>query len=120
MIARRLCVACLGLMFMFGSGCGQPKGKVLGIAPRGAPQSILAVQAGDTPPVVTIEGRLVQICPVAGCWFRIQDDSGTIKVDTKAAGFVVLDVPLQTVVTVTGRIRSESGEATIEASGLRY
>ena len=27
---------------------------------------------------------------MAGCWFIIQDKSGTLKVDTKAAGFVML------------------------------
>jgi len=102
------------------AACGQSKGKLLGKAPSGDTKSILAVQAGDTPATVTLRGTLVEKCPVAGCWFRIQDDSGIIKVDTKAAGFVVTDVPLQTMVRVGGKIATEGTETVLEATGLRY
>jgi len=44
---------------------------------------------------VVLHGRMTQKCPVAGCWFMLHDETGTIKVDTKNAGFVVVDIPLQ-------------------------
>ena len=59
-------------------------------------------------------------CPVAGCWFMLQDKTGTIKVDTKNAGFVVVDVPLNTALTVAGRVVTNGNERLIEASGVRY
>ena len=102
------------------SGCGRQAGKVLGQAPRGTPRPVLAVRAGDTPPVVTIEGKLVEKCPVAGCWFRVQDTTGMIKVDTKAAGFVVTSIPLGKTVTVGGKVQTVGEETLIEATGLRF
>jgi uncharacterized protein YdeI (BOF family) len=93
---------------------------VLGKVPKGQVRQVLAVRAGDTPPQVTLQGVLVEKCPVAGCWFYLQDDTGMIKVDTKAAGFVVVNVPLQTRVTVSGRIASESDDVCLQATGLRY
>jgi len=83
-------------------------------------RSILAIRAGDTPPQVTISGAMIEKCPVAGCWFRVRDSTGIIKVDTKAAGFVVVNVPLESKVTVAGKIVTEGDEVFIEASGLRY
>ena len=101
-------------------GCHKPQGTVLGKSPKGQATTILAVRAGDTPPEVTLSGVMVEKCPVAGCWFRLQDASGTIKVDTKAAGFVVVNVPLEAPLTVHGKIVLEGDETLIEASGLRY
>ena len=63
---------------------------------------------------------MVEKCPVAGCWLKVQDQSGTIMVDTKLAGFVVVNVPLESKVTVAGKIVTEGDEVLIEASGLRY
>ena len=57
---------------------------------------------------------------MAGCWFSIRDDTGTIKIDTKAAGFVVLDVPLGTTVTVSGKVARDGQDRLVEATGLRY
>ncbi|HMJ92351.1 MAG TPA: hypothetical protein VK530_21190, partial [Candidatus Acidoferrum sp.] len=59
-------------------------------------------------------------CPVAGCWFMLRDSSGTIKVDTKNAGFVVVEVPLQSIVTISGRVVTNGTERFIDATGLRY
>ena len=115
---RRIClfVFCAALFV----ACGRPKGKALGRAPAGDVKSILAVQAGDTPASVTLRGVIIEKCPVAGCWFRIQDESGIMKVDTKAAGFVVTDIPLQARLTVAGKVTQEGNETILEASGLRY
>lgn len=101
-------------------GCGQPPGTVLGKNPDGVRYETLAIRAGDTPPDVVIQGKLVEKCPQAGCWFKVDDGSGIIKVDTKAAGFVVTDIPLETVVTVGGKIVMVDEEQQIEATGLRY
>jgi uncharacterized protein YdeI (BOF family) len=109
-------LACVGLA----TGCHKPSGTVLGKAPKGQPRTILAIRSGDTPPQVTIGGVMVEKCPVAGCWFRLQDSTGTLKVDTKSAGFVVVDVPLQTQVTVTGKVVAEGNDVMLEAIGLRY
>ncbi len=101
-------------------GCGQPKANVKGAAPNGNPSTVLAVRAGDTSATPTIEGVLVEKCPVAGCWFKLQDGTGVIKVDTKTAGFVVTDIPLQTKLTVGGKIGWEGDEAVLQATGVRY
>jgi uncharacterized protein YdeI (BOF family) len=102
------------------TGCKRPEGKVLGQTPDGSVRTILAVQAGDTPPTVVVAGRLVEKCPTAGCWFRLQDETGTIKVDTKAAGFVITDIPLERQVTVAGKVVQDANEVTLEAAGVRY
>jgi hypothetical protein len=57
---------------------------------------------------------------VAGCWFIIQDKTGTLKVDTKAAGFVMLDVPMGSAVTVGGMAARTDDERLVSASGVRY
>jgi uncharacterized protein YdeI (BOF family) len=115
-------LACLaiasGLLFL--TACHREHGTVLGKAPTGQIRNILAVRAGDTPTNVTLQGVIVEKCPVAGCWFYLQDDTGIIKVDTKAAGFVVVDVPLQTKMTVSGKISSDGDEVILEGTGVRF
>src|SRR5262245_27289733 len=101
-------------------GCGHADGKVKGVAPKGELRTVLAVRAGDTPQTVTLHGKIIEKCPVAGCWFRLQDDTGVIKVDTKTARFVVTDIPLQTTVTVSGKLAQEENEPVLQATGLRY
>jgi hypothetical protein len=43
-----------------------------------------------------------------------------IKVDTKDAGFVVVDVPLQASLTVAGRLETNGAGRILKATGLRY
>jgi len=105
---------------MLAAGCHQPAGKVLGKAPKGETRTILAVRAGDTAPQVTLTGVMIEKCPVAGCWFRLRDNSGSIKVDTKSAGFAVVNVPLEAKLMVSGKIVTEGDEVAIEATGIRY
>ena len=50
----------------------------------------------------------------------LRDADGTIKVDTKNAGFVVVNVPLRSTVTVAGRVITNGTERFIDATGLRY
>jgi uncharacterized protein YdeI (BOF family) len=118
--AMRQTTSWMLLALLLAGGCGRHAGTVLGRAPKGQPRTVLAVKAGDTPPQVTLQGVLIEKCPVAGCWFRLRDRTGVIKVDTKNAGFVVVDVPLETSVTVAGRVVPEGNEMALEATGLRY
>jgi len=111
-----LCLAGL----LAASGCGQSTGRVKGLPPKGQPRTVLAVRAGDTPQTVTLQGTLIEKCPVAGCWFRLQDETGVIKVDTKTAGFVVSEIPLQRTLTVRGKLAQDGDETILEATGIRY
>lgn len=107
-------------MLALAAGCHKAAGTVLGKAPKGDVRHILAIRAGDTPRLVTISGVMIEKCPVAGCWLRVRDETGIIKVDTKDAGFVVVNVPLETKVTVSGKIVTEGDDVFIQASGLQY
>lgn len=92
---------------------------VLGTPPRQA-AAIMAVR--DLKPAtgaVTLQGTMIEKCPVAGCWFVLRDKTGAIKVDTKDAGFVVTEVPLGASVTVGGTLAA-NGERRIAATGLLY
>ena len=101
-------------------GCHRQQGTVLGKEPKGEARTILSVRAGDTSPQVTITGIMIEKCPVAGCWFRVQDRTGIMKVDTKSAGFAVATIPLETKVTVAGRVVPDGNDSIIEATGLKY
>jgi len=114
-------VVLVWLGWLFVVGCHQPNNTVLGKAPEGETQTILSVKTGPGASPVTIQGVMIEKCPVAGCWFYLRDNTGVIKVDTKSAGFVVLDVPLQSRLTVTGRKSVDNGsEVTVAATGVRY
>ena len=117
--AMRLTFALL-ISLLLVAGCHQPQGTVMGKPPKGEPQTILAVRSGDTPPQVTLSGVMIEKCPVAGCWFRLRDRTGVIKVDTKSAGFVVVKVPMESQMTVTGKVVADGDEVVIEATGVRY
>lgn len=105
---------------LFAAGCSSKTSTVLGEAPSGQRQTIVAARDVRPPSVVTLEGVLIEKCPTAGCWFRLRDQSGVIMVDTKAAGFTVTSVPLNTRLTVAGKMTAPAGEPTLEATGLRY
>jgi uncharacterized protein YdeI (BOF family) len=115
------CAGVAGMALLLIPGCQQSNSIVLGQAPAGVPQTISAVTLAQVESPVTIQGVLVEKCPVAGCWFYLRDDTGRIKVDTKSAGFVVVDVPVQSRLTVSGKkVKTENGECLIEATGVRY
>ena len=92
----------------------------MGKVSKEPPSSILAIRAGDAPPRVTLQGTMIEKCPRAGCWFRLDDGTGVIKVDTKSAGFVVTGVPLSSKVTVVGTATTDGNEPEFEASGIVY
>ena len=89
-------------------------------APAAKPTAVSAArQAAKGTPLV-LAGEMVEKCPAAGCWFDLKDESGIIRVDTKNAGFVVVDVPLHSRVTVAGQVRISGDERILDASGVRY
>ena len=102
------------------AGCGSRTATILGRAPEDDPERVAAVRAAPESSPATLRGVMVEKCPVAGCWFILRDDTGAIKVDTKEAGFVVVNVPLKTEMTVTGKVVANGSERMIQASGLRY
>jgi uncharacterized protein YdeI (BOF family) len=106
------------------AGCQKSGGTLLGQAPAGPPQTVQAIQslnrAGARDSAVLLTGVMIDKCPVAGCWFHLRDGTGTIKVDTKSSGFVVVNVPLQSNVKVSGRIVADGDQLMLEATGLRY
>ncbi len=82
--------------------------------------SIAAIQKAKLSTPVMVRGTMVEKCPVAGCWFKIHDATGTIKVDAKAAGFTVTEVPLQTEFTVRGKVVPNGAEKMIQATSADY
>lgn len=101
-------------------GCSARDRRTLGSAVEGASASIVSVQQSNVESRVVLHGIMTTKCPVAGCWFMLHDDTGTIKVDTKNAGFVVVDVPLNTVIAVAGRVTTNGAERIIDATGVRF
>src|SRR5580704_10809621 len=102
------------------SGCGGQTAKVLGASPEASPtatvKQIAQVSSGKS---VTLRGEMTEKCPVAGCWFMLKDKTGIVRVDTKASGFVVSDVPLHSTLTVTGTVVAGT-QPGLAASGVRY
>ena len=99
------------------AGCARAGGTVLGADPGTAAET----RVKDLRPAseATVAGVMYEKCPAAGCWFMLRDKSGVIRVDTKAAGFTVTDVPVNSEVTVRGKVKA-SGERLLAATGIRY
>ena len=100
-------------------GCNKHQTLILGQAPNGEAQAINSLRKVDITPVV-LSGVMIEKCPVAGCWFRLRDNTGTIKIDTRSAGFVVVKVPLNSKLMVSGKLITNGDDIAIEALGIRY
>lgn len=101
-------------------GCSKQKSQTLGTKFDGVPIPVSKAREAAPETVIILHGTMTKKCPVAGCWFFLQDDTGTIKVDTKNSGFVVVDVPLNSTLTVAGRIGTNEAGRFLDATGLRY
>lgn len=100
------------------AGCAQMQPAVLGVRPVDAkPTPIASLKPSQAPQ--TIAGTMIDKCPIAGCWFRVKDNTGVVKVDTKNAGFVVSSIPLGTHVVVAGKYRA-GDDCELLASGMSY
>src|SRR5437016_2914396 len=102
------------------AACAERKPKTLGASFNGTPIQIAALKQSNVAATVVVHGAMTEKCPVAGCWFILHDQTGAIKVDTKNAGFVVVDIPLHSSLMVAGRLLTNGGEKFIDATGLRY
>ena len=101
-------------------GCGKAQERIKGIAPAAdVNATVHALAKAPAAKPVVVRGEMIEKCPVAGCWFMLRDKTGVVRVDTKAAGFVVSDVPLHTVMTVAGKV-TPGTQPGIAATGLRY
>lgn len=116
--ATCLCRSAVAALWLL-TGC-TPHPAVLGAAPAGEESPVAQATALPLGSVVAVSGRLVEKCPVAGCWFTLQDDTGVVRVDTKGAGFTILEVPLGRRVKVAGRLASFGTDRQLLASGLSY
>lgn len=102
-------------------GCAQPTVTLLGNDPgTAAPLSVHGALSQKANSSVVVRGTLIEKCPTAGCWFRLKDDTGVVRVDLKETGFTVTDVPLGTTITVLGKVQRETGDTQLNALGLRY
>lgn len=107
--------ACLAL-----AGCSPKQAHVLGVAPVAqAGSTVSSLAKSPASAKVTVQGEMIEKCPVAGCWFILRDKTGTVRVDTKAAGFVVSSVPLHTQMTVSGTV-VPGAQPGLAATGVRY
>ena len=101
------------------AGCATAPKTTLGSIAESTP-SIAVRDLPEAKETVTLRGTMVEKCSVAACWFRLKDDTGVVKVDLAAAGFTVIDVPVNATVVVTGKPRKVGGETELDATGLRY
>lgn len=103
-----------------GFGCHSAPSHVLGATfSASAPALVQTLSARSAAASVVVEGEMIEKCPVAGCWFVLKDKTGVVRVDTKAAGFVVSDVPLHARLTVSGTL-TPGVQVGIAATGVRY
>ncbi len=100
------------------SGCGA-KEETRGALPPAPLVAVRQLTTAAARQTVTLRGEMIEKCPVAGCWFMLRDKTGVVRVDTKAAGFVVLDVPLHTTVTVGGAVVAGT-QPSLAATGMRF
>jgi len=113
-------VGVLLIAIMLGFGCSKRDALVLGQTPNGDTRTINSVKAVGPGTAVVLNGTMIEKCPVAGCWFRLRDETGIIKVDTRSAGFVVAKVPVNSKLVVSGKLVTDGDDVAIEALGIRY
>jgi uncharacterized protein YdeI (BOF family) len=112
--------ASVGAVVLLLAACSRRDATTLGTGIEGVSVPVASIPNAPMDSPVQLRGTMTKKCPVAGCWFMLQDETGTIKVDTKNAGFAVVDVPLNSRVAVTGRVVTNGTERLIDATGVRY
>ncbi|MEP6756237.1 MAG: hypothetical protein ABJA67_12105 [Chthonomonadales bacterium] len=100
-------------------GCGNPRTSTMGSPPAESASITTVSHLTKTDAGTVVKGKMIEKCPVAGCWFMLKDSTGVIKVDTKNAGFVVTEIPVNTEITVIGK-PDLGDEKKIVASGIRF
>lgn len=117
---RFLGVLAAGVFLASFAGCSQGGSHVLGQEPGELSATLGSVRQKPEGHPMTVRGIMVEKCPEAGCWFVLKDATGKLRVDTKTAGFVVVDVPLQRELTVVGTVITNGTEVLFAATGVRY
>ena len=105
---------------LLAAGCAPAGSRVRGAVETGAFSTVNGLRGNTSAQLRTVEGLMVEKCPQAGCWFDLRDGTGTLRVDTKNAGFTVLDVPVGTRMRVTGRPAGKGPDVVLHAAGLTY
>lgn len=77
---------------------------------------ILARPAEFEGKMVKVEGKIIQECP-SGCWFKLNDASGTIHVNIKPSNLVIPQVLGQKAVAV-GMVKKEGLNVSLVGSGV--
>jgi uncharacterized protein YdeI (BOF family) len=116
---KTLAVISIGLAIIL-TGCSREQVRRLGGALTGEQMTVAKTADVDEDAPVVLHGTMTKKCPVAGCWFMLTDETGTIKVDLKNSEFVVVDVPLKSKMVVAGYVVTNQTERVLEATGLRF
>lgn len=117
---RHRFVRLLVILLPLAAGCAGRQAELRGQPPSGHTTPVARLASSPVNQKVTVHGTMIEKCPAAGCWFVLQDDTGRIRVDLKAAGFVVTDRPTGGPVTVSGRLKRDGEEPVIIASGAKF
>lgn len=102
------------------AGCSKREPKSLGGVINGEQTTVAQTAEFEAGEPIVLDGTMTEKCPVAGCWFMLRDQTGTIKVDLKNSEFVVVDVPLNSKMIVSGRVATNGADRFIEATGARF
>lgn len=70
-----------------------------------------------TDDLIIVEGRIMQVCPTAGCWLIMTD--GTNNLLAEFYDFSV-NLPNQTEIAVLGEIRFRQGQPYLAGRGIRF
>ncbi len=118
----------LSAAFLSGvAGCGSTAGDLSGPARFGqvppesvAVEEIRALAKVSPGQVVGVEGRVVQQCPSAGCWFRVQDGTGVVLVDLNPLGARLKSQRVGEAVRVVGRVERVQGQLRLAAQFVEF
>jgi uncharacterized protein YdeI (BOF family) len=101
------------------AGCGQVKqygrGKFEGQTTN--IKSILTSPGDYDGKVVEVEGKITRECPT-GCWFDLEDETGTIYVDLNPSNFAIPQ-KVGNKATVRGKVKVKRGIATLIGEGAK-
>lgn len=81
---------------------------------------VVTMQKMNLSTPVLARGTMVEKCPVAGCWFMLHDKTGIIKVDLKATKQNVVNIPLNSEVTVRGKVAQNGSQKMIQAVSATF
>lgn len=122
----RLGLAALGFLVVSGLGCRKEVrtyGEPVDSAASVPLAEVLAMKSPPVSQVVTVSGRIAQVCASAGCWFTLEDQAGgrvhQLLVDLKpAASFTLPTSVTGRSAVVKGRLVREDGDLQLNAMGL--